>query len=173
MILYRTDCRALGPSVRWKRAPARSASIPDAHNHALGMPRFLPVAQPSRHKASIKRRIAPLLRLRLPQHGEHMRAQEMTTEQLNLTIPARIAEKAESIYAEKYKRKMEASHEGEFVAIDVLTGGCHLGETAGQALQTARETSPNGVFHLIRVGSLGAFSSSYGWNDGSSVSWSL
>ena len=97
----------------------------------------------------------------------------MTTEQSNLTIPARIAEMAEAIYEKDYKREMEDSHDGEFVAIDVLKGGCHLGETAEQALQTARENSPNGVFHLIRVGALGAFSSSYGWSDGTSLSWSL
>ena len=97
----------------------------------------------------------------------------MTTEQPNLTLPARIAEKAEAIYEEKYKHDMEASHEGEFVAIDVLTEQLHLGETAEQALQTAREKSPNGVFHLIRVGALGAFSSSYGWSHESPVSWSL
>ena len=97
----------------------------------------------------------------------------MTTEQSNLPLPARIAEQAEAIYEKNYKREMEASHEGEFVAIDVLNRGCHLGETAEQALQTAREKSPNGVFHLIRVGALGAFSSSYGWSHESPVSWSL
>ena len=97
----------------------------------------------------------------------------MTTEQPSLTIPARIAERAEAIYEERYKQEMEASHDGEFVAIDVLNGGCHLGETAEQALQTAREKSPNGVFHLMRVGALGAFTSSYGWSDGAAISWSL
>lgn len=41
---------------------------------------------------------------------------------------------------------METSHEGEFVAIDVLNGGCHLGETAEQALQNGtREIAERGI----------------------------
>ncbi len=97
----------------------------------------------------------------------------MTTEQTNLATPKRIADAAEAIYEQKYQTEMEADHTGEFVAIDVLGEECYRGKSAAEALQTARKEAPHGVFHLIRVGAPGAFSSSYGWGDGTSVSWAL
>lgn len=97
----------------------------------------------------------------------------MSTEQTNLATPGRIVKAAEAIYENKYKTDMEASHDGEFVAIDVLGEGCYLGDSAEAALQKARDEAPHGVFHLIRVGAPGAFSSSYGWGNESSVAWAL
>lgn len=97
----------------------------------------------------------------------------MTTEQTNLATPGRIAKAAETIYEENYKSDMEANHAGEFVAIDVLGKECYLGDSPEVALQKARDEAPHGVFHLIRVGALGVFSSSYGWGNESSVSWAL
>ena len=72
-----------------------------------------------------------------------------------------------------YKSDMETNHVGEFVAIDVLGKKCYLADSPEVALQEAREKAPHGVFHLIRVGSPGVFSSSYGWGHESSVSWAL
>lgn len=85
-----------------------------------------------------------------------------------LTDPVKIAEAAERIYNEKYREELEASHHGEFVAIDVQDGQAYQGEYAEQALQQAREKSPYGVFHLIRIGAPGAFRASYG---GQSTPW--
>jgi len=77
------------------------------------------------------------------------------------TNPRIIAEAGEKIYAEKYRADFEARHMGQFVAIDVSTGQAFLGPTAEAALSGARQASPGGIFHLIRVGQAGAFRVSY------------
>ena len=73
----------------------------------------------------------------------------------------RIARQALEIYEEKFREKYEASHNGKFVAIDIRKGEAYLGDFAEEALQAARRESPYGIFHLIRVGSPGAFKVSH------------
>lgn len=92
-------------------------------------------------------------------------------QQRNLATPEAIAQAAQAIYETRYKFDMETRHDGKFVAIDVLGGGCHLGDSAHAALQSARGEVPHGVFHLIRVGAPGAFSSTHGWGKKSSGAW--
>ena len=93
----------------------------------------------------------------------------------NLTDPSKIAENAEGIYAERYKEEYEREHGGEFVVIDVSDGAAYRGTFAEEALMAARQQSPNGVFHLIRVGAPGAFRVSYvgGQDDESNWHWAL
>lgn len=76
-----------------------------------------------------------------------------------LTDPEQIAREAERIYKEKLQKKLEESHNGQYVVIDVLTGNHYLGEYGEDALLKARDESEFGVFHLIKIGgstSLGA-----------------
>ena len=80
---------------------------------------------------------------------------------LNLTDPGRIAEAAERIYENKFREEFERTHSGHFVVIDVKSGEAYHGVYPEEALKVARESSPHGVFHLIRVGSPGAFRVSY------------
>lgn len=68
-----------------------------------------------------------------------------------------IAARAQEIYQDRFQKEYEAQHAGEFVAIDITTGEAYLGEFSEVALQKGREDSPYGVFHLIRIGSPGAF----------------
>lgn len=91
----------------------------------------------------------------------------------SLTVPARIAEAAEKLYAERFQAEVEAAHEEGFVAIDVMSEAYYFAETGEDALQTAREAAPHGVFHLIRLGSPTTASSSYGWADGTGTAWAL
>lgn len=78
-----------------------------------------------------------------------------------LTNPSQIAEAAEDIYEAEYRKEYEQSHNGEFVVIDVTNRHAYLGTHAEDALRTARRESPHGLFHLMRVGALGAFRVSY------------
>lgn len=78
-----------------------------------------------------------------------------------LDTPEKIAQAGERFYAERHKAKLEASHNGQFVAINVLTGDAYVGQFSEMALEAARKAAPNGVFHLIRIGSPGAFRVSY------------
>ena len=97
----------------------------------------------------------------------------MTIDNPHLTVPERIAKAAEAIYTKRFREKVEADHDDGFVAVDVVHEAYYFADTAEVALQNAREAAPNGVFHLIRLGAPVAASSSYGWGDGSSSSWSL
>lgn len=80
---------------------------------------------------------------------------------MDLSNPKAIAERGEAIYREKYKAAYEAEHLGKFVAIDVASGDAYVGDSAEEVLEEARAKAPKGFFHLIRVGSPGAFRVSY------------
>lgn len=68
-----------------------------------------------------------------------------------------VVERATKIYDENYRERYERDHAGMFVVIDVQTSQAYLGKTSGEALGTANEKAPNGVFHLMRVGQETAF----------------
>ena len=80
------------------------------------------------------------------------------------STPKEIVEAGERVYRERYKADYETKHLGKFVAIDVKTGKSYLGDTSSQALQAAHADEPSSLFHLIRVGSEGAFKVSYSLN---------
>jgi len=75
--------------------------------------------------------------------------------------PKVIAGHGEDIYQAKYKVEYEAKHPGKFVAIDIVTEKSYIADSPTEALELARKDSPKGLFHLIKVGSLGAFKVSY------------
>jgi hypothetical protein len=78
--------------------------------------------------------------------------------------PKQVVEAGEKIYAERYKAQYEADQLGKYVAIDVETAKAYVGETAAEALDTARKDAPLGTFHLMKIGSAGAFRESYSLN---------
>ncbi len=80
---------------------------------------------------------------------------------MEISNPKAVAELGERIYNEDYRADFEAEHPGKFVAIDIQSKQAYVGETAEQALDAARLAAPKGVFHLIKVGSTGAFRVSY------------
>ena len=84
---------------------------------------------------------------------------------MDLTNPKEIAEHGDKIYNDKYRAEFEAKHLGKFVAINVSTEEAFVEDTASKALETARQKNPNGTFHLIKVGSAGAFRVSYSTNE--------
>ena len=75
--------------------------------------------------------------------------------------PRLIAEHGERIYSDNFREKFEKEYLGKFVAIDVTTEKAYVGDSPEEAYGTARQNSPKGVFHLIRVGSPGAYKVSY------------
>jgi hypothetical protein len=92
---------------------------------------------------------------------------------MDLTDPGKIADAAESIYEAQYQKEFEETRLGHFVVIEVQSRAAYSGEFAEDALKAAREGSPNGVFHLIRVGSPGAFRVSYIGKRAASWNWTL
>lgn len=88
---------------------------------------------------------------------------------MDLSNPKAVADHGEKIYQEKYKSAYESEHPGQFLAIDVTTEKAYLGDSAEAAINLARNESPTGLFHLVKVGSAGAFRVSY-TND-TNVDW--
>ena len=88
---------------------------------------------------------------------------DIMTPKMNLSLsdPKAVAEAGERIYRDRYKKNLEETHLGEFVAIEVRTEQAYLGETPEDALNKGRTQSPNGIFHLMKVGSPGAFRVGY------------
>lgn len=81
--------------------------------------------------------------------------------EVTISDPQAVADLGEKIYKEKYQAAFEAEHRLKFVAIDVETEKAYIGDQPEQALSQARKDSPNGYFHLIRVGSSGAYRVGY------------
>lgn len=75
----------------------------------------------------------------------------------DFTSPERIAEAGERLYAERYQVRLEREIPGQYVAIDVLSGEAYSGRYPEEALALAKTKAPTGLFHLIRVGSVGAY----------------
>lgn len=74
--------------------------------------------------------------------------------------PSAIAALGQKIYDERYKAALEENQQGKFVAVNVRTADATVGDTAEQALEQARTKSPDGLFHLVRVGFPSAYSGS-------------
>jgi hypothetical protein len=91
----------------------------------------------------------------------------MATMNTQFPNPKAIAAAGEDIY-KSIQVDLEANHRGEFVAINVRTKSYYLGDTAEEALENAKNAEPSGLFHLIRVGFLGAFQISYAFEKPSS-----
>jgi hypothetical protein len=71
--------------------------------------------------------------------------------------PEAIAELGERIYADRYKDEYESRYPGWFVAIEVNSGEAYPAEVPEKALELGMAAAPEGLFHLIKVGSSGAF----------------
>lgn len=78
-----------------------------------------------------------------------------------LTDPKAVADLGEKIYAEKYRETYERDFLGQFAVIDVTTEQAYHAPAPEEVIRIARERSPQGVFHMIRVGEAGAFRVSY------------
>ncbi len=79
------------------------------------------------------------------------------TMQTELVSTAQIVERAEKIYEEKHRQTCEADHLGEYVVVDLTKGEIYIDKYAEGAMEKANRHSPNGIFHLIRIGAPSAF----------------
>ncbi len=89
----------------------------------------------------------------------------------SLSNPKEIAAAGERIYAQRYKAQLEREHSGQFVVIDVRTEKFYLADTDIGAFEQARADAPNGAFHLIRVGSPGAYRLGYSGLVNGTLDW--
>jgi hypothetical protein len=64
-----------------------------------------------------------------------------------------VAKAGEKIYREQLREKYEASHLGQFIVIEVVTGQSVLAKEPEDAIRQAHAAAPHGVFHMIKIGS--------------------
>jgi hypothetical protein len=79
--------------------------------------------------------------------------------------PRAMAKAGERIYASKFKEELERNHFGKFAAINVSKKTVEIGETSEEAISKAVAKEPGGIFHLIRIGSSGAYQVSYSYRE--------
>lgn len=65
---------------------------------------------------------------------------------------AEIAQRAGRIYRERHQKKCEPKHNGKCAVIDIEDGSIYLGNFPEDAMREGVNASPNGVFHLMRIG---------------------
>lgn len=97
----------------------------------------------------------------------------MAAELKDFSNPTEIVQAGERIYAEKYKEEYEKKHSGKFAAVDVVSGKAFVADFPEDALENGRKQSPTGLFHLIKIGSPGAFRVSYYTPQNASRAWVL
>ncbi|HID27117.1 MAG TPA: hypothetical protein EYP22_04720 [Methanosarcinales archaeon] len=61
------------------------------------------------------------------------------------------ADKGDKIY-EQIKNKLEKTHKGDIVAIEVESGDYVIGSDLVDAGNRAKEKYPNKIFHFIKIG---------------------
>jgi len=64
----------------------------------------------------------------------------------------RFVAKGEEIYQQRLKDKLEPTHYGQIVAIEVESGDYFLGESVIEAGLKARAKYPDKIFHFIKIG---------------------
>lgn len=72
---------------------------------------------------------------------------------VEIMTTSEIVQKAEHVYAEEYQAEYEAEYNGHYAVIDIIDKSIYVGEFPEIAMKEAMEKSPDGVFHLIRIGS--------------------
>jgi hypothetical protein len=72
------------------------------------------------------------------------------------------AQRAKRVYAERLQAQLEATHRGQFVAVEPESGDYFLGRTPTEATLAARQAHPDRLTFLIRIGFSAAFEIGYG-----------
>lgn len=63
----------------------------------------------------------------------------------------KIAEEGAKIY-EQIKVNYDPKEKGKFLAIDIDSKKAYLGNTSAEALELARQSHPNNVFYVVKIG---------------------
>lgn len=66
--------------------------------------------------------------------------------------PEDIAARAREIYDRDIRARVEPTHLGKYLVVDILTGGYEIDEDELTVMKRAASKFPQGVFHLIRIG---------------------
>lgn len=76
----------------------------------------------------------------------------MSKGELEQVIPEEVAKAGQELYESKLKQLLEPESNGGFVAIEPASSSYFIGNTIVEALHKAELNSPNGEFHVVRIG---------------------
>ncbi len=64
-----------------------------------------------------------------------------------------VADRAQQIYQERFQTAFEQTYSGRYVIIDILTKKAYVAVSVEENINKAKAEAPDGLFHLIRIGS--------------------
>ena len=70
---------------------------------------------------------------------------------------AEIVQRGQALYDERIRGKVEASHQGKFLAVDIETGEYEIDVDELAALKRAKAKHPDAALYLLRIGSSTAY----------------
>lgn len=70
---------------------------------------------------------------------------------------AEIVQRGQTLYDERIRAKVEASHQGKFLAVDIETGEYEIDADELAALKRAKAKHPDAALYLVRIGSSTAY----------------
>jgi hypothetical protein len=70
---------------------------------------------------------------------------------------AEIVQRGQALYDEHIRAKVEAGHQGKFLAVDIETGEYEIDVDELIALQRAKAKHPEAALYLVRIGSPTAY----------------
>ena len=70
---------------------------------------------------------------------------------------AEIVQRGQALYDERIRVKVEASHQGRFLAVDIETGEYEIDVDELAALKRAKAKHPDAALYLLRIGSSTAY----------------
>lgn len=63
-----------------------------------------------------------------------------------------IVQRGQALYDQQIRTKVEASHKGEFLVLDIETGEYEMDFNELHALQRAKAKNPDAALYILRVG---------------------
>jgi hypothetical protein len=70
----------------------------------------------------------------------------------NIRTGEDVVERGQKMYRQALSSILEPLHDGEYVAVEPVSGKYFLGRTASEALVSAHAALPDEIFYLTRVG---------------------
>ncbi len=68
-----------------------------------------------------------------------------------------IVQRGQALYDQQIRAKVEASHQGKFLVLDIETGQYEIDTNELVALRRAKAKNPDAALYLLRVGSSAAY----------------
>lgn len=68
-----------------------------------------------------------------------------------------VVQRGQTLYDQQIRAKVEASHQGKFLVLDIETGEYEIDTNELAALKRAKAKNPDAALYLLRVGSSTAY----------------